>query len=59
MGQTQGSRPGVVLAAGRDGIDVATGDGVLRLLRVQRAGKSVVGASDFANSHALVGAVLG
>jgi methionyl-tRNA formyltransferase len=53
------SSAGVVLAAGREGIDVATGDGVLRLLRVQRAGKTVVSASDFAHAHSLVGAVLG
>ena len=50
--------PGAVLAAGRDGIDVATGEGVLRVLRLQRPGKSVVSASDFANAHPLTGAVL-
>lgn len=47
--------PGTVLAAGRDGIDVATGDGVLRLLRVQPAGRRAMGASDLANARALAG----
>ena len=50
--------PGTVLAAGRDGIDVAAGEGVLRVLRLQRAGKTVVSAGDFANAHPLAGAVL-
>ena len=59
LAQSEKSKPGVVLAATREGIDVATGDGVLRLLHVQRAGKSVVSASDFAHAHALVGAELG
>jgi methionyl-tRNA formyltransferase len=48
-----------VLAAGRDGVDVATGEGVLRLLRVQMPGRRPVSGGDFANAHALVGRVLG
>lgn len=51
--------PGFVVGAGRAGIDVSTGEGVLRLLRVQRPGRSVVSAGDFANAHALTGATLG
>jgi methionyl-tRNA formyltransferase len=50
--------PGTVLAAGRDGIVVATGRGALRLLRVQMPGRRAVDAGDFANAHALAGAVL-
>jgi methionyl-tRNA formyltransferase len=43
--------PGSVVGAGRDGIDVACGDGVLRLLEVQRAGARRIAAADYANSH--------
>ncbi|MDA7418468.1 methionyl-tRNA formyltransferase [Xenophilus arseniciresistens] len=39
--------PGTVLAAGAEGIDVATGDGVLRLTQLQRAGGKRLGAADF------------
>jgi methionyl-tRNA formyltransferase len=51
--------PGTVIAAGAHGIDVATGEGVLRLLSVQRPGRRAVAAGDLANSLALAGVVLG
>jgi len=51
--------PGTIVAAGATGIDVATGEGVLRLLRVQRPGRRAVTAGDLANSLALAGVVLG
>jgi methionyl-tRNA formyltransferase len=51
--------PGSVLRAGKGGIDVATGGGVLRLLEVQAAGRRVMRAADFANAHRLEGKVLG
>ncbi|TDK27203.1 methionyl-tRNA formyltransferase [Luteimonas aestuarii] len=43
--------PGTVLAASRAGIDIASGDGVLRLLRVQRAGGKVITAGDYLNAR--------
>lgn len=51
--------PGKVLATGADGIDVGTGEGVLRLTRVQLAGRKAVSAAEFLRAHRLDGAVLG
>jgi len=50
---------GTVIRSGREGIDVATGDGVLRLLQVQPAGKKTMSVADFSNAHDLSGQVLG
>ncbi len=54
-GEESDQPSGTVVAAGRDGIDVATGDGVLRLLRVQPAGRRAMPAADFANARRLQG----
>ncbi len=51
--------PGQVLAAGSDGIVVATGDGALRLDEVQLAGRRRIAAADLANQRALTGVRLG
>lgn len=56
---TSNAAAGTVLSCGRDGIDVATGDGILRLLQVQPSGKKVMAAADFANAHHLDDQVLG
>jgi methionyl-tRNA formyltransferase len=50
-----GAEPGTVVAAGPDGIDVATGDGILRVVSLQMPGRRVVSAGDFANAHAVLG----
>ena len=54
-GRTADQPPGTVVATGRDGIDVATGDGILRVLRVQPAGRRAMSAADFANARRLQG----
>jgi methionyl-tRNA formyltransferase len=43
--------PGKVLAAGRDGIDVACGDGALRIRVLQRAGGKAITAADYLNAR--------
>jgi methionyl-tRNA formyltransferase len=47
------ARPGDVLATGADGIDVATGDGVLRLVRVQPPSGRIVEARAYLSAHSL------
>ncbi len=51
--------PGTIIAAGPTGIDVMTGAGALALQRVQRAGRAVVSAREFAQGRELVGQRLG
>ena len=43
--------PGEVLAAGRDGIDLACGHGALRVVALQRAGGKRIGAVDYLNAR--------
>ena len=43
--------PGTVIACSKSGIDVSTGKGVLRLLRVQAAGKRVMDIGEFLNGR--------
>lgn len=47
MAGAEGAEPGTVLASGRDGIDIACSEGVLRLVQVQRPGGRQVGAADY------------
>ncbi|HEX7129195.1 MAG TPA: methionyl-tRNA formyltransferase [Rhodanobacteraceae bacterium] len=45
-------QPGEIIAASKHGIDIACGDGVLRILKLQRAGGRVIGAADYLNARA-------
>ena len=49
-----GAAPGVVVRAGKQGIDVATSAGCLRLLQVQLPGGKPIGAADFLHAHRAV-----
>jgi methionyl-tRNA formyltransferase len=53
------AEPGQVVQAAKAGIDVATGEGVLRILKLQMPGKRAVSAADFLNAHTADGVVLG
>ncbi|MGY0612744.1 MULTISPECIES: methionyl-tRNA formyltransferase [unclassified Luteimonas] len=46
-----GAPPGAVLAAGRDGIDVACGTGALRIRTLQRDGGKAIAAADYLNAR--------
>ena len=51
--------PGAVVAAGKQGIDVACAQGCLRLLTIQLPGGRPLAAADFLNSRRVDGMVLG
>lgn len=53
------AQPGTVVVAGKDGIDVATGEGLLRIRQLQMPGKRAMAAADFLNAHTVDGLVLG
>lgn len=48
-----GKPPGTVLAAGKEGIDIACGQGMLRLLALQRDGGRVQSAAEYFNARPL------
>lgn len=56
--QSSQARPGQVIAAGRDGIDVATGKGVLRITELQMPGRKRMQAADAANGRDWLGVCL-
>ena len=51
--------PGSVITAGRSGIDVATGKGMLRILKVQQPSGNVMSAEAYLAAHPLKGATFG
>ena len=54
-----GGEPGTVMSATREGVDVATGNGLLRITRLQMPGKRAMDAADFINANSIQGVVLG
>ncbi len=53
------AEPGTVIRCDKQGILVATGEGVLRLSRIQLPGGRPMDVGDFVNAHDLTGRVLG
>jgi len=51
LADNQGKAPGTVLAASKDGIDIACGQGALRLRVVQREGGKAITAADYLNAR--------
>lgn len=49
--EAHGQAPGTVLAASRDGIDIACGQGALRLRTLQREGGKAITAADYLNAR--------
>jgi methionyl-tRNA formyltransferase len=45
------NKVGSISYANKNGVDIATGDGILRLLTVQQAGKRILTIGDFLNAH--------
>ncbi|HIE54413.1 MAG TPA: methionyl-tRNA formyltransferase [Chromatiaceae bacterium] len=54
-----GAEPGTVMSATPEGVDVAAGDGLLRITRLQMPGRRAMEARDFVNAHAIQGVLLG
>jgi methionyl-tRNA formyltransferase len=44
-------QPGMVVAVSKHGIDIACGEGVLRILKLQRPGGRVISAADYLNAR--------
>jgi methionyl-tRNA formyltransferase len=51
LGTRDSAKPGEIVAALKQGIDIACGEGVLRILKLQRAGGRVISAADYLNGR--------
>ena len=51
LDETHAAAPGAILRMGRDGIDVACGEGVLRIRTLQREGGKAITAADYLNAR--------
>lgn len=53
--QAHQTAPGTVIAHNKAGLDIATGDGILRITTLQRPGKAITSAADLRNGCDLTG----
>ena len=51
--------PGTVVSESKQGIDIVTGDGLLRVTNLQLPGKRAMSSQDFLNAHSVLGQVFG
>jgi len=51
LDEAHGADPGAVLRASRDGIDIACGEGALRIRVLQRDGGKAITAADYLNAR--------
>ena len=51
IGNRKVEKPGDIVSAAKDGIDIACRDGVLRILKLQRAGGRVISVADYLNAR--------
>lgn len=58
-GASGSAGPGLVVSAGKTGIDVATGEGLLRITRLQPPGKRPMTAANFLSARSLQGETFG
>jgi len=56
LDEAHGAEPGQVVRSGRDGIDIACGEGVLRIRVLQRDGGKAITAADYLNARRNPGA---
>ncbi len=59
LADTTDAAPGTVLHGSTQGVDVATGEGVLRITQLQPAGSRMMSVADFINAHSLDGVTFG
>ncbi len=58
LSSTSNQPPGTILKCDRQGLEVATGQGILRVTRLQMPGKRAMAVAEFANAHCLTGTFL-
>lgn len=59
LADSSNAAPGTVIRSSIEGIDVATGEGILRITQLQPAGSRMMPVADFINAHSLDGVTLG
>jgi methionyl-tRNA formyltransferase len=59
LSESPNATPGTVIAESKQGIDIATGMGILRVTRLQLPGGKPLSAADFINSRQITGSILG